>query len=222
MNDSAGKTGPREARIAILGGGFAGLAAALELPPRSGVTLIDANSSFEFLPNIHELVSGVKDPAALRLPRREILQRAGHQFLRDRVTAIHADEGRVEFEKAGTLRYDALIVALGGVNANHGVPGVSEHAMPFKSVDDCARIGARLTRLSERCEAGQVEDIVVVGGGLEGIEALGEILRAYRRQRCFRIRIVEARERLLPEAPAALDRMIRDLCAPYDKRSSKA
>ena len=57
---------------------------------------------------------------------------------------------------------------------------------------------------------------MIVGGGLEGIEALGEILRTYRRQRCFRIRVVEARERLLPEAPAALDQMIRDLCAPYD------
>jgi NADH dehydrogenase FAD-containing subunit len=102
------------------------------------------------------------------------------------------------------------------VNANHGLPGVSEHAMPFKSVDDCARIGARLARLSERCKTGQVEDVVIVGGGLEGIEALGEILRAYRRPRCFRIRVVEARERLLPEAPGALDRMIRDLCAPYD------
>ena len=49
---------------------------------------------------------------------------------------------------------------------------------------------------------------MIVGGGLEGIEALGEILRAHRGV-CPDITLVEARDRLLPEAPAALDAHVR-------------
>jgi NADH dehydrogenase len=203
----------RRDHIVILGGGFAGLGAALEIRSDRRVTLVDASPWFEFLPNIHELVSGVKRPELLRLNRRRIVERAGHRFVRDRVTSIDLADRRVQLERGPALGYDALIVALGGVNATHGVPGVDEHALPFKSVDDCARIGARLRELAR---SGEREEVVIVGGGLEGVEALGEILRAYRNQGCFRIHVVEARDRLLPEAAPVLDPHVRELCAPYD------
>lgn len=198
----------KQPRIVILGGGFAGLAAALELGDGVRATLVDARPSFEFLPNIHELVSGVKRPEVLRLPLDRIVRRAGHRFVRDTVTAIDTNERRVELERRVALSYDVLIVALGGVNATHGVPGVEEHALAFKSVDDCDRIGRRLARLAR---AARPQDVVIVGGGLEGVEALGEILRAHGKRGSFRIHLVEGRERLLPEAPADLDRFVRDL-----------
>jgi hypothetical protein len=76
-------------RVLILGGGFAGLAAATELrADRFDVTLVDRRRAFEFLPNIHELLSGVKSPELLRLPLDEVVERAGHRFVRDTVTAI--------------------------------------------------------------------------------------------------------------------------------------
>jgi len=200
-------------RVLVLGGGFAGLAAALELrSDRHAVTLIDRNPSFEFLPNIHELLSGVKTPELLRLPLDRAMERAGHTFLRDTVTEIDPTARRVATRRRRKgLEYDALIVALGGVDATRGVPGVIEHALPFKSVDQCARIGRRLERLAARRRPASV---VIVGGGLEGVEALGEILRAHRESE-LRVAVVEARERLLPEAPKSLDGHIRKLCAPY-------
>jgi len=199
-------------RVVILGGGFAGLAAALELDPEQHrVTLVDRRSWFEFLPNIHELLSGVKTPDLLRLPLDRSLGRAGHRFVRDTVTGIDADLREVSTRRHGALPYDALIVAMGGVDATRGVRGVVEHALPFKSVAQCDRIGRRLARLAAR---ERPASIVIVGGGLEGVEALGEILRGYR-QRYFQITLVEARERLLPEAPAPLDPHIRELCSPF-------
>lgn len=76
-------------RILILGGGFAGLAAAPELlPDRHDVTLIDRRREFEFLSNIHELLSGVKSHEPLRLASDRTIQRAGHTFALDEVTAI--------------------------------------------------------------------------------------------------------------------------------------
>jgi NADH dehydrogenase len=56
--------------------------------------------------------------------------------------------------------------------------------------------------------------VVIVGGGLEGVEALGEILRRHRASG-LGVTLVEARERLLAEAPAVLDTHVRKLCAAY-------
>lgn len=205
---------PTRRRVVILGGGFAGLAAALELDARRhDVTLVDRSRWFEWLPNIHELLSGVKTPDPLRLPLDRIVRGAEHRFVRDEVTRIDPAGRRVETRRRRTaIPYDALIVGLGGVDATRGVPGVVEHALPFKSVAQCERIGRRLARLARRRGPARV---VVVGGGLEGVEALGEILRRYR-ESGLHVTLVEARKRLLPEAPATLDAHVRELCAPYD------
>jgi NADH dehydrogenase len=185
----------------------------MALPPdQHRVTLVDRGRSFQFLPNIHELLSSVKTPELLRIPLEHNVRRAGHAFLRDSVTAIDPVERAVETQRRRRpLRYDALIVALGGEDATRGVSGVFENAFPFKSVDQCERIGRRLAQLAARREAARV---VIVGGGLEGVEALGEILRRYRDSR-LHLTLVEARDRLLPEAPAALDAHVRKLCGPY-------
>jgi NADH dehydrogenase len=203
----------RQPRVCIVGGGFAGLAAAQSLrADRYRVTLVSRSRWFEFLPNIHELLSGVKTPELLRLPLDRNVRRAGHTFVRDAVTQIDPSARTVSTERRRTpLRYDALIVALGGVDATRGVPGVTAHALPFKSVAECDRIGKRLAQLAGRRKPARV---VIVGGGLEGVEALGEILRRHR-DRGLGVTIVEGRGRLLAEAPAALDRTVRDLSAPY-------
>jgi NADH dehydrogenase FAD-containing subunit len=199
--------------VLILGGGFAGLAAALELSPdRHEVTLIDRSGWFEFLPNIHELLSGVKTPELLRLPLDRNVRGAGHEFVRDTVTSIDPVARTVGMRRRSAAGYDALIVAIGGVDATRGVPGVVEHAFPFKSVEQCDRIGKRLTRLAARRKPARV---VIVGGGLEGIEALGEILRRHRSSG-LHVTLVEARERLLFEAPPALDAHVRELCARFE------
>jgi len=145
-----------------VGAGFAGLAAARCLDRRHTVTVIDRSVSFEWLPNIHELLSGAKRPADLRLPTRRLVTRAGHRHVR--------------------------IVAVGGVNDTYGVRGADRRAMPFKSVADCAAIGRRLAALARQREE---RSVVIVGGGLEGIEALGEILRRFRARGSLRVSVVE-------------------------------
>jgi NADH dehydrogenase len=120
-------------RVLILGGGFAGLAAAFELrPDRHEVTLIDRSRWFEFLPNIHELLSGVKTPELLRLPLDRNVRRAGHAFVRDTVTPIDPVERTVVTRRRSAVGYDALIVALGGGLTRPGVSRVSS-STPFRS-----------------------------------------------------------------------------------------
>lgn len=193
-------------RIVIVGGNFAGLTAARHLDRRLAVTVIDRSPSFEWLPNIHELLSGVKRPADLRLPLRRLVTRAGHRFVRAEVTGIDARAGRLATADGREFAFDACIVAVGGVNDTFGVKGADRHAMPFKSVDDCAAIGRRLAPLIR--QSGE-RSVVIVGGGLEGVEALGEILRRRGARDSLHVCVVESGPRLLSDAPPALDAAVR-------------
>nr|MDT0525187.1 FAD-dependent oxidoreductase [Streptomyces sp. DSM 41633] len=104
-----------------------------------------------------------------------------------RVTAVDADRRTVSITEAGTtgtggaasgataveeLPYDTLVYALGSTWNTHDVPGAAEHAH-----DIAGRPGA--LRLRERLAAlGAGQPVVVVGGGLTGLEAATEIAEA--------------------------------------------
>jgi NADH dehydrogenase len=196
-------------RIAIVGANFAGLAAARQLGREYTVTVFDRSASFEWLPNIHELLSGVKRKADLRLPLRRLVTRAGHRFVRAEVTAIDAAAGQLSTTTGRRFGFDVCIVAVGGADETYGVRGADRHAMPFKSVDDCAAIGRELATLARKRSR---RSVVIVGGGLEGVEALGEILRRYARLDGLAITLVEAGPRLLPGTPVRLDAVVRAHC----------
>jgi NADH dehydrogenase len=199
----------------IVGANFGGLAAAQHLDDRYDVTVIDRSPWFEWLPNIHELLSGVKRRADLRLPRARLVKRAGHRFVRAEVVRIDAPAAVVVTSKDRRFPFDACIVAVGGVDETFGVPGADRYALPFKSVDDCAEIGRRLEALAQRRGRWSV---VIVGGGFEGIEALGEILRRYRRCPGLTINLVEAGPRLMPGSPPSIDRAVRRHSARHSVR----
>jgi NADH dehydrogenase len=208
-------SGKPRPRVVIVGANFAGLAAAQHLDGRYAVTVIDRSPWFEWLPNIHELLSGVKRPADLRLPRARLVRRAGHRFVRAEVTMVDVEAGAVVTATGRRFPFDACIVAVGGVDETFGVPGAGRHAMSFKGVDDCAAIGRRLGQLAGRKGPASV---VIVGGGFEGIEALGEILRRYGDRKGLTVSVVEAGPRLMPNSPASIDRALRRHCARHDVR----
>lgn len=194
----------------IIGAGFAGLSAASRLSAEHDVIVISKTPWCEFLPNIHELISFQKSTAALRLDAAGRIEALGHRFVLDEVDEIDLATRSVRARSSGEFGFDALVVAVGGVNATRGVVGADEFAMPFKSVEDCARIGARLQDLSARNPRSRV---AIVGGGLEGVEALGEMLRAFPD---LRVTLVDGGSRLLPSAPASLDRTVRRESEAFD------
>ncbi len=188
-------------KIVIIGANFAGIACAMKLSSQYAVTVIDSSANFEFLPNIHELLSGVKSADRLRLPRARILNRLGHRFVQDTVSEIDAGGGAVSLASGGSFDFDACVVAVGGVNNTFALPGVDKFTQPFKSVDDCVSIKNQLDKLAA---TGSDMSLVIVGGGLEGIEALGEILRAYRHLPGLQVHLIEGDKSLLPGSAAAL------------------
>lgn len=196
-------------RVLIVGGGFAGLSCALRLDPRRfAVTVIDQRRHFEFIPHIHELISGVKRPSDLRLPLATLLRERGHRFRRATATSIDVAEHSVTLDDGSEMRGEYLVIATGSSDADFGVAGVARHTLPLKSVDNGSAIAQRLNTLQKQAAPHRV---VVVGAGLAGVEVVGELLR--RKPASCELCLVEAQQRPLPGAPTAVSQFLEQYFA---------
>ncbi len=199
-------------RIVIIGGNFAGLVAASRLSREHDVTVVDARADFEWTPNIHEMLSGVKNRAGVVLPRAQCVSRYGHTFLHDVVTQIDDDSSSVMTESGLVLPYDACLVAAGSQRTTFGIEGADRHALGLRLVDDAVRIASRLDKLAARQRRAS---IVIVGGGVSGMEALGEILRRRAYGDEFNIHVIEREPRILEQQPESLASDAALRFAPY-------
>ncbi|MFF9761306.1 NAD(P)/FAD-dependent oxidoreductase [Streptomyces caelestis] len=162
-------------RIIVLGAGYAGAVAAGRLARRLrredvAITLVDAEPDFVERVRMHQLAVGRE----LRpRPFGEMFAGTGVEPRRATVTAVDADRGTVTVTDGtggtGRLTYDTLVYALGSGWNTQGVPGTAEHAHEIAGRPGALRLRERLAGL----EAGR--SVVVVGGGLTGLEAASEI-----------------------------------------------
>ncbi|MET7463795.1 FAD-dependent oxidoreductase [Nonomuraea sp. NPDC005501] len=161
-------------RIVVLGAGYAGANTAGRLAKRlhrDDVEIILVNGDPEFVERVrmHQLASGQD----LRpRPLRDLCAGNGVQLRTARVTAVDV-EGKTVDLGGETLAYDTLVYALGSAAAEHGVPGVAEHTHNVAGKQAALRLRARLS------EAKPGETVLIVGGGLTGIEAATEIAEAH-------------------------------------------
>ena len=188
-------------RVVIIGGNFAGLVAASRLSREHEVTVIDARAEFEWTPNIHEILSGVKNRASVVLPRAHCVGRYGHLFMHDVVTHVDTDSNSVVTGRGVVLPYDVCLIAAGSERTTFDTEGADEHALGLRLVDDAERIAARLDKLATRKRPAS---IVIVGGGVSGVEAVGEILRRRGHGDEYKIHVVERESRILEQQPEAL------------------
>jgi NADH dehydrogenase FAD-containing subunit len=198
--------------IVIVGANFAGLKAAISLPKKFRVTVVDPWPWFEFSPNIHELISGYKTPEILRFPKETAINRIGHTLVTESAISIKPEKNLVVTSSGKHLIYDYCIIAIGGITNTFNIRGAEKHAMPFKTVAQCKAIGDRLEYFAQKKRS---FSIVIVGGGFEGVESLGEILRKYKDVENIEIHMIEKQDRLMKDAPADIDGELRRLCKPY-------
>ncbi|MEU0442149.1 FAD-dependent oxidoreductase [Streptomyces sp. NPDC006186] len=165
-------------RIIVLGAGYAGTVAAGRLAKRLHredvhITVVNAEPDFVERVRMHQLATGQD---LTPRPFAEIFAGTGVELRLARVTGVDADARTVAVTSADgtadTLRYDTLVYALGSGWTDHGVPGVAEHADEIASRPGALRLRERLAALTEG------QPVVVVGGGLTGIEAATEIAEA--------------------------------------------
>ncbi|ADO68759.1 NAD(P)/FAD-dependent oxidoreductase [Stigmatella aurantiaca] len=159
-------------RVVILGGGYGGLVCALRLARRAGgqvaITLVSEKEHFVERIRLHEWAAGHK-PVQQSL--KAMVADTGITFKQGRVTQIDP-QGEVLVGQE-RLPFDRLVVALGSQADTRSVPGIREHAFTLEPAS-AAQLASMLPGLAAR--GGRV---VVVGGGLTGIESATEFAEAY-------------------------------------------
>jgi NADH:ubiquinone reductase (non-electrogenic) len=187
-------------RICILGGGFGGLYTALRLsnlpwPQQEPVeiVLIDQRDRFLFAPLLYELVTGELQTWEIAPPYGELLENTTVRFIQSAVSGVNLGDRQVLLPDQEPLTYDRLVLAVGGDTPMGSVPGVADHAIPFRTVEDAQRLQDRL-RLLEASDAETLR-VAVIGGGYSGVELACKL--ADRLGSRGRIRLVERGSEIL-------------------------
>ena len=178
-------------RIVIVGGGFAGLSAAMYfdkgLARRDDieVTLISRENFILFTPMLHEVAAGDLYPEDILNPLRRILRRV--RFVEADVQSIDLKHrvvrclgGLERFEL--NCEFDHLLLALGSETNFFNLPGLNDWAVTIKSITDAALLRNRLVALLEGAAIHQSDadrrrllTFVTAGGGFSGVETTGAL-----------------------------------------------
>jgi NADH dehydrogenase len=172
--------------VLVLGGGFAGLAAARRLA-RDGrgdlaVRLIDQRDQSVFSPLLPDLISGRIRPRSITAPIAPFCRRHGIQFTRAAVKQLLPEKGRVVTD-AGEFSADFILLALGCVTNYFGDDEMKRRTFALKSVEEGLAIHGRLCGMIDRARtSGRPAGVVVVGGGYTGIEIASHVAHLVHRR----------------------------------------
>ncbi len=218
-------------RILILGGGFAGLYAAMELEKKLAgdasvsITLVNRENFFLFTPMLHEVAASDLDMTHIVNPVRKLLKKT--QFFVGQVEEILLDKKEVMVSHGydrhrHPLGYDFLVIALGSVTNYFNLPGLNENALTMKSLGDAIllrnRIIQHLEEADTECAAQNREALLtftVAGAGFAGVETMASIndfarsaLRFYPnlKEEMLRMILIHPGEIILPELSDKLGR----------------
>ena len=210
-------------QVIIVGGGFAGLAAARRLGSVAcDVTIVDRHNHHVFQPLLYQVATAGLSPGDIASPIRWILRKQkGVRVLLANVEHIDSKAKRIQLDGGEMLSYDYLIVAAGATHSYFGHDEWATAAPGLKTLDDALAIRRRLLLAFEQAEREpnpvyqrRLLTFVIIGGGPTGVElagALGEIARQALRAEfdavdpaIARIILIEAGPSILPSFPPDL------------------
>jgi NADH dehydrogenase len=161
--------------ICILGGGFGGLYTALSLSKmpliKSGyakITLVEQKDHFLFTPLLYELITGELQRWQIAPSYQKLLHNTPVNLCQDKVVNIDINKREISLENHPNLSYDYLVLGLGTQNRYASIPGITNHALKFRTLEDLELLNQRLhlLEISQR----QRLKIAVIGGGPNGVE----------------------------------------------------
>ena len=197
-------------RVVILGAGFGGLTAARAMADTADVTVVDRHNFQTFLPLLYQVSTAGLAADHVAHPIRGALRKTGVQFRMGSPISVDHKNKTIKLDSSEVLHFDQLVVALGSATADFGIPGVTEHALGMKSVNEAIAIRAEVMRRFEdlcRFEDETIFSISVVGGGPTGVEMAGafaELVRGPLKNdqahaaAHIKINLIEAGPRILP------------------------
>ena len=214
-------------KVLILGGGFSGFFTARHLKKllknKVSIELINRENYFVFQPLLPEVaggsISAQNAVSPLRFLIRDIkIRKAEVESIDKEAQTVTIFQG---VQRRPThLAYDHLVIALGSDSDLSRTPGLQEHALTMKTLDDARKLRAHVIERLEHADITQLPEVkegaltfTIIGGGFSGIETVGEIkdlidrsLKYYPNIKASEIRVVllEFAERVLNEMPASL------------------
>lgn len=193
--------------ITIVGGGFGGVKAALELAkhPDNTITLISDKPDFQYYPALYGTATGHSKRQSW-IPLGEIFAKHINVSVSiDTITSIDKEAKRLTAASGNVYIYNTCILAMGAVTTYFGIEGLDTYAFGIKSAEEITRLKRHL--YEQMAEHRSIDKhYVIVGGGPTGVElasSLGVYLERLRKhyglpQHKIRINLVEASPRLLP------------------------
>jgi NADH:ubiquinone reductase (H+-translocating) len=204
-------------KVLIVGGGFAGVKAALELAgdQRFSVTLLSDRPDFRYYPTLYHTATGGRK-ASSSIPFTVIFKDKNVHTALGQATTLDKRARKLTTTRGEVYDYDTLILALGVVTNYFGIQGLQEFSYGIKSTEEAERFKKHL---HEQLEDERKPDLnyVIVGAGPTGIELAGalpsylhHIMQSHGiEKRKVHIDLVEAAPRLLPRLPKDTSRMVR-------------
>ncbi|MEU1537730.1 NAD(P)/FAD-dependent oxidoreductase [Actinacidiphila glaucinigra] len=209
-------------RILVVGGGYVGLYAARRILKKmryaeATVTVVDPRSYMTYQPFLPETAAGSISPRHVVVPLRRVLPKA--EVLTGRVTTIDQDRKVAVVEplvgETYELPFDYLVIALGAVSRTFPIPGLAEHGIGMKGVEEAIGLRNHVLEQLDKADSTTDEDVrrkaltfVFVGGGFAGAETIGEVEDMARdaakyytsvKREDMRFILVDAADKILPE-----------------------
>lgn len=196
-------------KYTIVGGGFAGVKAALELSKdqKNKITLITDKDKFQYYPALYSSATGSSHLESW-VPLGEIFADTDNVFVQiDRIVGIDTESKKIVGASDTAYSYNTLIIAIGNVTTYFGIPGLDQYSYGIKSAEEIRRLKERIY-----LDLGQDKKLdrnyIVVGGGPTGVE-LAAALGTYLKRLCkyygikrktVNVRLIEASPRILPRS----------------------
>ena len=214
-------------RVVIIGGGFAAVKFAKTLRGKLSVSecqilLFNRENHMVFHPLLADVAGASINADAAAAPLRQMLP--GVECRTERVQRIDLPASEIEFDSAGgrpaRLQYDHVVIACGAESNLGIIPGMTEHAFPFKVMRDALELRQHVVRQMENAEVSTDLDrrrwylsFIIVGAGFSGAEVAGEINELVRSSTRFyrnfhkedvTVTLVHSQEQILPEVAPKL------------------
>ena len=219
-------------RVVIVGGGFAAVQFAKTLRGKlraseCEILLFNRENHMVFHPLLADVAGASINADAAATPLRQMLPGVGCRT--ERVERIDLASSEIEFDDGtGVLRrlhYDHVVIACGAESNLGIIPGMTEHAFPFKVMRDAIELRQHIVRQMEQAEAAEDPDrrrhhlsFIVVGAGFSGVEVAGEInelvrsstrfYRNFKKEDVF-VTLVHSQDHILPEVAPTLGEFAR-------------
>lgn len=203
--------------IVVVGGGFGGVKAALELSKskKLNIKLISDREDFCYFPALYSAATGHSHLASW-VPLREIFDGIDNvELIKDTAVDIDKTNMHVACESGEKFKYDKLILSLGTVTTYFGIEGLDSYSFGIKSIEEIKELKHHLQTSIADSQTTE-RHYVIIGAGPTGVELaaafgsyLNRICKHYGVKKAdYTIELIEAAPRVLPRMSEKTSRRV--------------